>query len=117
MWAFYVCFRRRVLMSVHPLLLLLTLLLTLITLPGYRLPAVAAATGTTTRVSIASNGIQGNQGSFVSAISADGRYVAFDSEATNLVVHHIGFDVYCPRPMYATSLGETDAQAIPRRFD
>ncbi len=42
-------------------------------------------TGQTTRVSMATGGGQGNGPSFYSAISADGRYVAFDSYATNLV--------------------------------
>jgi archaellum component FlaF (FlaF/FlaG flagellin family) len=42
-------------------------------------------TGQTTRVSVASDGTQGNSPSFVPAISADGRYVAFESEASNLV--------------------------------
>ncbi|MBI4200733.1 MAG: PD40 domain-containing protein, partial [Chloroflexi bacterium] len=42
-------------------------------------------TGETTRVSVSSAGIQGNQGSnFPGAISADGRFVAFHSTATNL---------------------------------
>jgi Tol biopolymer transport system component len=41
-------------------------------------------TGETTCVSIASNGIQGNDYSYGSSISADGRYVAFASNATNL---------------------------------
>jgi len=41
--------------------------------------------GTTTRVSVASDGTQGNDFSGDSAISATGRYVAFDSPATNLV--------------------------------
>lgn len=43
--------------------------------------------GTTTRVSIGSNNEQGNQdaGYFPPSISADGRYVAFDSFASNLV--------------------------------
>lgn len=40
---------------------------------------------TTTRVSIATNGIQGNDYSYSSSISADGRYVAFMSSASNLV--------------------------------
>jgi Tol biopolymer transport system component len=43
-------------------------------------------TGTTTRVSVASNRVQGNDQSGRPSISADGRYVAFDSLATNLVV-------------------------------
>jgi Tol biopolymer transport system component len=42
---------------------------------------------TTTRVSVATSGTQGNGSSYSgpSAISADGRFVAFDSEASNLV--------------------------------
>jgi Tol biopolymer transport system component len=44
-----------------------------------------AAAGVTTRVSGASDGTQGNNGSGETSISADGRYVAFDSEASNLV--------------------------------
>lgn len=43
-------------------------------------------TNTTTRVSINSTGNQGNIGSFNPSISADGRFVAFDSLADNLVV-------------------------------
>ncbi len=42
-------------------------------------------TGQTTRVSVASDGTQGNGRSINSSISADGRYVAFASEASNLV--------------------------------
>lgn len=42
-------------------------------------------TGTTTRVSVASDGTQGNGNSTVGCISPDGRYVAFMSNATNLV--------------------------------
>ena len=44
-----------------------------------------AAIGTTTRVSVASDGAQGNQDSFRALLSADGRYVAFASDASNLV--------------------------------
>jgi len=43
------------------------------------------STGITTRVSVSSTGEQGNANSFHPAISADGRYVAFHSQATNLV--------------------------------
>ena len=45
------------------------------------------ATSTITRVSVASSGVQGTggSGSFMPSISADGRYVAFASSATNLV--------------------------------
>jgi Tol biopolymer transport system component len=42
-------------------------------------------TGQTSRVSVSSNGNQGNQSSYLPSISADGRYVAFASDATNLV--------------------------------
>ena len=42
-------------------------------------------TGQTTRVSVASDGTQGNNVSFYPSISADGRYVAFYSDASNLV--------------------------------
>ena len=42
-------------------------------------------TGETTRISIASDGTQGNEGSSSPSISADGRYVAFHSFASNLV--------------------------------
>ena len=43
------------------------------------------ATGTTSRVSVASDGSEGNGSSQAPAISADGRYVAFQSLATNLI--------------------------------
>ncbi len=42
-------------------------------------------TGTTTRVSVTSAGVQGDDSSYTPSISADGRYVAFRSSATNLV--------------------------------
>lgn len=41
--------------------------------------------GTTTRVSVSAAGVQGNGASYEPAISADGRFVAFHSDATNLV--------------------------------
>jgi ribosomal protein L14 len=40
---------------------------------------------TTRRVSVDDNGTQGNSFSYSPSISADGRYVAFDSDASNLV--------------------------------
>ena len=43
-------------------------------------------TGETIRVSVASDGMQGSDDSWQSSISADGRYVAFESEASNLVL-------------------------------
>jgi hypothetical protein len=42
-------------------------------------------TGMTSRVSVASNADQGNSNSYSSSISADGRFVAFQSDASNLV--------------------------------
>jgi len=42
-------------------------------------------TGTTTRVSVSTGGAQANGTPLRPAISADGRYVAFDSDAANLV--------------------------------
>ncbi|MFN2582670.1 MAG: hypothetical protein ABR498_08025 [Candidatus Dormibacteria bacterium] len=44
-------------------------------------------TGTTTRVSVATDGSEGNESSYDPNISADGRYVAFFSDATNLVAN------------------------------
>jgi Tol biopolymer transport system component len=43
-------------------------------------------TGETTRVSVDSAGIEGDNNSNFPSISSDGRYVAFESDATNLVV-------------------------------
>jgi hypothetical protein len=45
----------------------------------------------TTRVSIATGGTQGNNNSFFPAISADGRIVAFESVASNLVTGDTNF--------------------------
>src|SRR5438046_2018767 len=42
-------------------------------------------TGMTERVSVASGGTRGNNASSYPALSADGRFVAFDSDATDLV--------------------------------
>lgn len=49
------------------------------------LPAASAGPGATLRLSVASDGAQGNGRSFVPAISADGRFAAFYSDASNLV--------------------------------
>ena len=46
---------------------------------------LAASAGETTRVSISSSEAQANGESFRAAISADGRFVAFQSGASNLV--------------------------------
>jgi Tol biopolymer transport system component len=52
---------------------------------GIHAVPAAAATPTTTRISVSSSGAQGNDHSAGSAISSDGRWVAFRSDATNLV--------------------------------
>lgn len=49
------------------------------------LPAAASADGVTTRVNVASDGTQANSYSQQPAASADGRFVVFFSQATNLV--------------------------------
>src|SRR5207245_10537221 len=51
-------------------------------------------TGVTERVSVASDGTQGNDGSFDASTSATGRFVAFTSAAANLVAggHNGGGD-------------------------
>ncbi|MCB2188666.1 MAG: hypothetical protein KQJ78_19785 [Deltaproteobacteria bacterium] len=41
--------------------------------------------GTITRVSVASDGAEGNGNSYSGGVTGDGRYVAFDSQASNLV--------------------------------
>ena len=58
--------------------------------------APAGCTPTTTRVSVANDGSEGNDGSFVSAISPDGRFISFTSLATNLVANDTNgkYDVF-----------------------
>ncbi|HEY3567624.1 MAG TPA: carboxypeptidase regulatory-like domain-containing protein [Thermoanaerobaculia bacterium] len=53
-------------------------------------------TNTTTRASVASGDIQANKGSwgFSASISADGRFIAFPSESSNLVAGYSGLEVY-----------------------
>ncbi len=41
--------------------------------------------GTTTLLSVSTAGVKGNDGSWLPTLSADGRFVSFNSEATNLV--------------------------------
>lgn len=43
------------------------------------------ATATTTRISLSSSGAQANGASYAPSVSADARYVAFESDASNLV--------------------------------
>ena len=47
--------------------------------------AALAAQGDTTRVSVDSAGVQSDDDSYYPSISSDGRYVAFQSYASNLV--------------------------------
>jgi Tol biopolymer transport system component len=65
--------------SITAILLLVVLLVIM------AVPASGQAIGITERVSVTSNGGQGNGDSSTPSISADGRYVAFGSTANNLV--------------------------------
>src|SRR6266478_6649941 len=72
----------------------------------------AGCTPSTTRVSVASDGTQGNAGVFFDlSISADGRFVAFDSNASNLVADDTnGFiDVFLARTGFAAAPATTGA--------
>lgn len=64
---------------------ILTLHLLLTTLLGVLVPPPADAQPQTTRVSTGSGAIQANRTSVGQSLSADGRWVAFDSTASNLV--------------------------------
>ena len=63
----------------------ITILLLVALFLGTQPGGVFAASGTITRVSVDSSGLQGNNYSKTPAISADGRFVAFRSAADNLV--------------------------------
>ncbi|MBI3597689.1 MAG: cadherin-like domain-containing protein [Nitrospirae bacterium] len=74
-------------------------------------------TGVATRVSIVSDGTEANGGSYYPAISADGRYVAFMSNATNLVTGdtNLASDIFVHDRQTNTttrvSVDSTDTQA------
>jgi Tol biopolymer transport system component len=72
-------------------------------------------TGQTTRVSVASNGEQGDRSSSYPSISADGRYVVFYSEARNLVAGDTNFrlDVF----VHDRQTGETTRVSIASNGD
>ena len=53
---------------------------------AFLLPGLVGAQPTTTRVSVGAGGAQANGGNYNGVISADGRWVAFESGASNLVV-------------------------------
>ncbi len=83
--------KKRFLLKDHPkkcqaLLFIALIVFSLLSLPGRNLlPALAQGPGLTSRVSVASDGTQGHDHSSSPSPSADGRYVAFHSAATNLV--------------------------------
>jgi Tol biopolymer transport system component len=69
--------------------------------------------GITTRVSLDSAGVQGNDGSGGAAISADGRYVAFSSAASNLVAE----DANGASDVFVHDLGDADGDGQWDPFD
>lgn len=60
-------------------------LLSILFLPKWHINAATQITGVTELISVSSSGEQGNRGSDRPSISADGRFVAFTSRASNLV--------------------------------
>jgi hypothetical protein len=60
-------------------------LFSILTVAVASIAAPALAAPNTVRQSVSSNGTQSNGQSTYSAVSQDGRYVAFDSSATNLI--------------------------------
>ena len=52
---------------------------------GLCLVVISGCTGKTTRISVNSSEVEANAASFASSVSGDGRYIAFDSIASNLV--------------------------------
>ena len=85
------------------------------------LPGIVGAQPTTTRVSVGPGGVQGNDDSIRSAsISADGRWVVFDSYASNLVTEGTtgGLNVFVYDQQTGTttraSVGLSGAQANGR---
>jgi len=77
-------------------------------------------TGVTTRASVDSNGDQANDNSYGASISADGRFVAFLSIATNLVPHDITghADVFVhDRETGATVRASVDSSGTPGQLD
>jgi Tol biopolymer transport system component len=61
------------------------LILAVVIVAGIGMDVGSAAGAVTERVSLSATGTQANGGSFAPAISADGRFVAFESAASNLV--------------------------------
>src|SRR6266496_4956589 len=92
-------------------LTLSTLLITLILLGSLTSTGLASSGGVTARVSVASDGSQGNNTSGGPAISADGRYIGFSSASSNLVPGDTSsnFDVF----VYDRNTGQTDWISAP----
>ncbi|OGN95379.1 MAG: hypothetical protein A2Z71_01585, partial [Chloroflexi bacterium RBG_13_50_21] len=67
-------------------------------------------TGTTERISVATDGTQSDSVSLYSSISGDGRYVAFDSNASNLVSGdtNLSYDVF----VHDRQTGETTRVSV-----
>lgn len=74
------------------------------------LPSAGASVGVTTRLSVATAGTQADGRSFTPALSSDGRYAAFYSDATNLVTG----DVNNARDVFVRDLqtGETTRVSV-----
>jgi uncharacterized membrane protein len=72
-----------------------------------------AQSGTTTRVSVGSAGTQGSGDSKVPAISADGRYVAFESVASNLVTG----DTNGQSDVFVATIGEPTPIPVHRFYN
>jgi Tol biopolymer transport system component len=78
------------------------------------------ASGTTVLVSVDSNGIQGNSDSLLPSITPDGRFVVFESMASNLdpVDTNVAFDVFV-RDLAAgtTAIVSVDSLGVPGGSD
>jgi len=76
--------------------------------------APVGCTLSTTRVSVATDGTQGNDGSFSPSISADGHFVAFASYATNLAPNdtNIAVDVFVRDTCMGVSPGCTPSTSL-----
>ncbi|MCB9433502.1 MAG: PD40 domain-containing protein [Ardenticatenaceae bacterium] len=90
------------------------ILLTLFGLLLVSIQLASAAPGNIERVSVDSNGNEGNGSSFLPSISGDGRFVAFESRASNLVsdgINRVHIFVH-DRQTGTTSLVSVDSSGI-----
>lgn len=73
-------------------------------------------TGKTVRTSVASNGAQGNDGSFRPALSGDGQTVVFSSESSNLIANDTNqrFDVFVNNTISGVTLLASNADSSLR---